>query len=165
MTKLRNQIPFLISICLLSACASPDVPQGIPDFSMVMPDTTQVFHSKDIPFGKISMIVWFDPACGECQEETKQILANIQKLSNTEIYLVTHFPYKEMMPFYRHFKLDKFKNVTVGIDRNATLPKAFQIRTTPFTLIYNQDKILIAVIKGKASADQLNDIIGKNTSI
>lgn len=152
---------FFLSACLLGACASPDVPQGIPDFSMVMPATNQVFHSKDIPAGKPSIIIWFDPNCRDCQEEAEYILAEMEKFRNFNIYMVTRHPHDELMVFYDHLRLDTCKNMKVGIDTAAVIPREFQIRSTPITLIYSEDKILRAVFRGKPKPAQLAEVINK----
>lgn len=146
---------------LLGACSSPEGPRSIPEFSMMLPDTTQVFHSKDIPYGKSAMIIWFDPNCRDCQIETEQMLAQFEKFRNVNIYLVTKEPYDELMVFYKHLRLDTCKNVTVGIDRNAAIARIYGIRGTPTTWVYNKDKILTGLFSGKAEPEDLIKIVNK----
>lgn len=147
---------------IILSCKEPEYPQTIPEFSMRLADTTKVFHSREIPFGKPTIILWFDPACRDCQEETEYILANMQRFSQTDIYMVTKHPYNELMIFYNYLRLDTCKNIRVGIDESSSIPKAFKIRSTPITLVYSRDKMLIAVFTGKPKPEKLLSVIEKN---
>jgi len=144
---------------LLGACKGPDIPPGIPEFSMVMPDTTQVFHSKDIPYGRNTMIIYFDPACRDCQEETEFILANMQKFAHADIYMVTRHTHKDLMVFYNHLRLDTCKNLKIGIDKTGSIPSVYKENVTPLTMIYNKEKMLTAFFRGKAKPESLTKAI------
>lgn len=145
------------TVLFLLGCKSK-VPVSIPEFSMVLPDTTQTFHSKDIPNGKPVVLIQFDPNCRDCQIETENILANMGKYRNINFYLVTRHPYKEMMIFRDHLQLDTCKNLKIGIDASGSIATAYQYRSTPLTLIYNADKELTAVIRGRGEPKQMDSL-------
>ncbi|WP_316791476.1 hypothetical protein [Pedobacter frigoris] len=141
------------------SCQNGEMPQSIPEFSIKLPDTTKVFHSKDIPYGKTIVLIQFDPACRECQEETEYILANMQNFAHTNIYMVTRHSYDELMVFYNHLKLDTCRNIIVGIEDAGILARKYNTRGTPLTLVYNKDKYLIGQFVGKPEMSDLKKII------
>ncbi|WP_295122578.1 hypothetical protein [uncultured Chitinophaga sp.] len=152
----------LVSYILLSAilgCKNPEYPLTIPNFSMTLPGSNNVFHSKDIPFGKTSVIIWFDPACRDCQEETEYILANMDKFAAVDFYLVTKYSYQDMMVFHDHLRLDTCRNITIGIDTTRAIPKHFKIRSTPLTVVLNNDKIVREVFSGKPDMQKFTTIV------
>lgn len=153
----RFLIPVMIAFAFLG-CKEEDVPTSIPEFSMVLPDTSQVFHSKDIPKGKPVVLIQFDPDCRDCQLETEHILANMDRYRKINFYLITRQPYHKMMVFHNHLRLDTCKNLKIGIDKNGVIPIAYKYRSTPLTLIYNTDKKLTSVLRGRAKAEQMDSL-------
>lgn len=160
----KSLLGFAITILMsISSCEIGETPKTIPDFSMTLPDSTKVFHSKDIPFGKTIVVIQFDPNCRDCQLETEEILANIKSYKNTNFYLVTRHPYDDMMVFYDHLRLNTYSNIKIGIDKTGAIPQAYNVRSIPFTLIYNKDKKLKAIISGKPKQADLLEVINKKT--
>jgi hypothetical protein len=158
-TKTLLRAHFYIFTLLLGACSSPEGPRSIPEFSMVLTDTTKIFHSKDIPYGKPAMIIWFDPNCRDCQEETENLLANMREFQHANIYLVTKHSREELMVFYNHLKLDTCRNMKVGIDTSASIARQYRRRGTPLTLVYNKDQYLVGEFVGKPSMADLKKVI------
>lgn len=154
---------FIALLLIIIGCDTTEGPRSIPEFSMVLTDTTKVFSAIDIPEDKPSMILWFDPNCRDCQEETEEILADMENFKNVNIYLITKHPYSELIVFYNHLRLDTCNNITVGIDTAATVAKAFNFRATPLTLVYNTQRILTGVFTGKVTSRQLLKIINKKS--
>ena len=66
---------------VIDSCMYTDERQTIPSFSMLLPDSTTVFRSDDIPTGKKSVLIHFDPTCTDCQEEVEYILAQMQDMN------------------------------------------------------------------------------------
>ncbi|MRG44851.1 redoxin domain-containing protein [Chitinophaga sp. SYP-B3965] len=149
----------MLILLLISGCQVGETPQTIPEFSMRLADSTKVFYSNDIPMGKTIVLIQFDPACRDCQIETEEILANISSFKNTNFYLITRHPYDEMMVFHDHLKLNTYSNIKIGIDTASVIPKQFKIRSTPLTLIFDENKILRAIFSGKADLKDLTKSI------
>jgi hypothetical protein len=153
------RISFTYLILTLLGCKQLEYPKTMPEFSMRLPDTTKTFYSKDIPYGKTSVLIWFDPACRDCQEETEYILASMEKFREANFYLVTRHSYDDMMVFYEHLRLDTCKNLLVGIDTSRTIPRYFNARSTPLTVILNKDKMVSAIFSGKPDMEKFTVII------
>lgn len=153
----------IVSLILLFSTCNQKIPLTLPEFSMRLADSTQIFHSKNIPFGKTSVVIWFDPACRECQLETEFILANMDKFKELNFYLVTRNTYDEMMVFHDHLKLESYNNIKIGIDSTLTIPQHFNVRTTPLTVVLNEEKIVTAVFSGKPNNEKfINIVLKKN---
>ncbi|MGX5816762.1 TlpA family protein disulfide reductase [Chitinophaga lutea] len=148
-------LPVLMLCALATGCMNTPEVKSIPEFSMLLPDSATHFNSKDIPFGRTTVLIQFDPACRDCQEETEYILANMEKFRHVNFYLVTGNTYEEMMVFHDHLKLDTCANIKIGIDTASVIPRQFKFRGTPLTLVFNKDKMLTAVFEGKTDFKQL----------
>lgn len=155
----ESLVSAILMLLFMTSCQVGETPQTIPEFSMRLPDSTKVFYSKDIPIGKTIVLIQFDPSCRDCQIETEEILANIDKFKNTNFYLITRRPYDEMMVFHDHLKLNIYNNIKIGIDTASVIPKQFKIRSTPLTLVFDENKVLRAVFSGKANLTDLTKSI------
>lgn len=149
----------VLPLLFMIGCGQFDGPRGVPEFSMVLTDTTKTFNSKDIPEGKPIMIVWFDPNCKDCQKETEHLLADMNSYSDVKIYMVTSHSHKELMVFYKHLRLDTCRNILVGIDTAITIPKQYRINEIPITLVYDAKKKFKAGFTGVPDFEKLKETI------
>lgn len=151
-----------IVIPILFSCSSDkrvDIYKEIrtlPVFDMLLVDSTTMFSTKSIPKGHPSLLVYFDPYCEHCQEETKMVIAKMDSLKNVRIYFVSDRPLFEIKQFYQHFKLQTYQNITVGRDTSYAFIRLFKPGTTPYTAIYDNDHQLIGLSKGQTN---ISDII------
>jgi hypothetical protein len=122
-------------------------------------DSVTQLNSNQIPLGHPVVIMYFDPGCVHCQDETKSIVANIDSLKNVQIYLLTPMPYKELMGFYNTFHLSRYKNITVGIETEHTFYEAFKPTGIPYLAIYNSQKKLIKIYKGGAEINAIFEAV------
>lgn len=158
----RMKLIVCIVIPVLFSCSSDkqvDIYKEIrtlPVFDMQLMDSTTIFSTKSIPKGHPSLLVYFDPYCEHCQEETKMVIAKIDSLKNTRIYFVSDRPLFEIKQFYQYFKLQTYRNITVGRDTSYAFIRLFKPGTTPYTAIYDKEHQLIGLAKGQTN---ISDII------
>ena len=128
---------------------------NLPDFKMLLMDSSTIFHKKDIPDGKPIIIIYFRPNCPFCQRETKTILANIKDLKKVQIYFLAGAPFEKIKEFYTTFHLNQYENIKVGKDYEYSFKSAFRPTNIPYTVIYNAQKQLIKLYSGEIGIDNL----------
>ena len=132
----------------------------IPEFDLMLPDST-VFSTGDIPLGKKKVIIYYDGQCEECHEEVKDIISHMDKLKETNFYLVTIEPLSEIVRFKNHLSLNDFSNIIVAKDTARFLPHFLETRTTPSMILVNRNNIMMGRMSGKAPADTLLKYLNK----
>lgn len=128
---------------------------GFPPISLLLPDGVSYFTKKDLPANKSVMLMLFNPSCSHCQEETKQITANISKFSNIHIVMCTPMPLDSMLAFRAKYKLANFKNITVTQDNKVMMPTYFMINNLPYMAFYNRKKELIGTHEGSMGIEKM----------
>ena len=116
----------------------------IPDFIILQTDSTW-FTKEQLPKYPYTAIVYFAPDCGHCQITAKDLVASMDSLKNVFFVFVAYRPLDEIKAFYNYYGLDKFSNVRVGRDPKYFVPAFFQVRSTPFVAVYNQNGALVRV--------------------
>ena len=127
----------------------------LPSFNLLLPDSSTWLNTATIPAGKPLIFIGFSPTCTHCQKETRDIINHIDQLKGTQIYFVTAYPFKEMKMYYRHFKLAKYPNITMGADtKNYFLPY-FKAQMIPYIAIYDSKKRLKQAVMGESDINAL----------
>ena len=121
----------------------------LPSFKILSVDSTCCFSSDNFQMGQPTVLLYFDPDCEHCQQETRSILANMDKLKGARICLVTNGEASELKKFSEVFRLDSVKNVLIGKDYNYSFYRAFLPPTVPYMAIYNGRKDLVKVYSGE----------------
>jgi hypothetical protein len=120
----------------------------VPDFRILLPDSTTWFAKKDLPRKKATLIMVFSPDCDHCKHETEQIIAHIEEFKQIGIVMATTLPFGRMKEFYEHYDLQRFRNIKVGRDVNYLLPVFYNMRNMPFLAFYDKKGNLIDVAEG-----------------
>lgn len=161
------RIPALIICIVLFTCCHRKDPlpktglEGkiLPAVNVLSSDSTTYFNTSNIPAGQPIVLLLFDPYCPYCREETKSIITNIKSMQDVRFYLITSSSFSDMKAFYKNFELNKYKNITVGVDTGFSFIKYFKISGVPFTAIYTRKKTLKQTFSGNVEAKVINDII------
>lgn len=155
----------IITVSALAGCFGKDpVKSGkegkpMPEFSMLLTDSTTWVRSTDIPKGSPTVLFYFSPHCPYCKSQTKDIVENIDKLKNIHFYLISDFSFSLLNDFKRKFHLERYPNITVGRDTTDNLPNYFEISGVPYLAIYKKDKTLIQSFAGKTYISQIKKAI------
>ncbi|SFE44832.1 Thiol-disulfide isomerase or thioredoxin [Chitinophaga sp. CF118] len=163
---MRITILTLCIIGFLAGCTRTKLPKTglegkpMPSFSLLSSDSVTYLNTNNIPAGKPIVFLLFDPYCPYCRAETESIIKNMKSLQDVRFYFLTSSPYNDMMSYYKNFQLQKYENVTVGIDTGFYLIKYFKIAGVPFTAIYTDEKKLKQTFVGKIEAEVIKDITG-----
>lgn len=134
----------------------------LPSFDVLLMDSTTHLNTADIPTGEPVIVIGFSPWCRHCQDETRDIIKNMQKFKSARIYYVTAYPFDQMKLFYTAFKLDKYPNIVMGKDIKDYFLPYFKANGVPYTAIFDSKKRLKQVITGEARADTLARLVAEN---
>jgi hypothetical protein len=159
----RNNLSPLVSLVVLLsqiiACNIPYKNSDIPQFNLLLEDSVTIFHSSDIPRGKKIILFYFDPDCEHCQNLTKSILTNYSSFSKAKIYLITRSPINKIISFDKYFQLSKYDNIILGKDYQYLYFENSHVSETPTLSIYNEEKKVIAILRGEAEMENLEALL------
>jgi thiol-disulfide isomerase/thioredoxin len=127
----------------------------LPSFTLQLPDSTSYFNTALIPSGKPTVVLLFSPDCPYCRAETSDIIHHITQLTDIQFYLVTPSSFSEMKQFYSHFKIDQYKNITVGRDTANSFLSYCKATVIPYAAIYSKNKVLKEVLIGKSDVEEI----------
>lgn len=159
-----KQISVLLIIACLAGCfgASPEKTglegKPLPAFNIVLTDSITGFNTNSIPAGKPVAIFYFTPFCPHCRAQTEEIVDDIKKLKDIQFYFVTAAPYAPVKEYYKQFQLEKYPNITMGIDTARFISEYFKPAGVPFMAIYGKDKTLNKTFLGKIYSNQLKKV-------
>ncbi|MCC6289297.1 MAG: redoxin domain-containing protein [Chitinophagaceae bacterium] len=131
----------------------------LPQFSVLLPDSTTWYTKKDLLKNKKTLVMVFSPDCEHCQHETEMIKANIAKFKRTQILMVTPIGFDKTKKFYDKYDLKSYKNITVGYDSKFFFTSYFKLKMFPFIAIYNKKYELLKTFEGTAKMDDLLEYI------
>jgi peroxiredoxin len=110
----------------------------IPAFKVIMPDSTW-FTNTDLPKGKPVIITYFNPECGHCQLEAKEIADHKDKFKDAFMLFVSFQQLPDIKAFAEQFHLDTLSNFRFARDPVYFLPAFFRVEFTPYNALYGKD--------------------------
>lgn len=118
----------------------------IPTFSLLTPDNTwfSKIHLKD---EVATLILYFSPDCGHCKIETQELLGKMNELKKLQIVMVTSRPFQDMVDFSNYFKISRFPTIKIGSDPAMLITSFYDVKSTPFSALYDKKGRLIKVYK------------------
>jgi thiol-disulfide isomerase/thioredoxin len=154
----------LVLMIGLSGCFAKDrtntgewIGTDMPSFSLLLTDSTTWISSQKIPAGKPVIFFYFATYCPYCRAQLEEIIADMNKFKDTRIYMVTNSPFSEVKDYCKEFKLDKYPNITMGLDYKNFFIDTFKIKGVPFMAVYNDKKKLSQTFSGKIPNKELLD--------
>ena len=163
---MKRSLPLIIFLCMaapvFSQADSTKAPYqrftGFPPVKLLLPDSTTYFTKNDLPKKSPVMLMVFNPACHHCQHETEDIIRNIDQFKDIQIVMATSMPFDSMMAFRKNYKLDQYKNITMGQDVNYFLFTYYMISNLPFLAFYDKKKEFISKFDGGLPIDRVLEI-------
>jgi thiol-disulfide isomerase/thioredoxin len=129
----------------------------LPLFALRLLDSSILSISK-LPKTKATILIYFNTTCDHCQEEVKQIVANKEVFEGAQII----FASVESLELLREFK-NKYNlngdNFYLGKDIKYFMPAHYQIKFTPFVVVYNKNQMLEKVYEGGAKWQTLEKLL------
>lgn len=110
----------------------------IPQFTVYKAPDSSAFTREDLKKRTSTVFFIFSPDCEHCQYETEALTKNIKKFKNTQIVMITHFPYDEMMPFYKTYNIANYPQITMARDTRYFFPTFFKVENFPSIFVYDK---------------------------
>jgi thiol-disulfide isomerase/thioredoxin len=151
---------FFIIVCLTGCFGAEPQKTGkegkpLPEFSILLTDSTTWLHSRDIPANKPFALFIFSPYCPYCKVQTKKIIEDRDLLGDIHFYFISHFPLSAVKTYVKEFQLDKLPNITVGLDSANFVNDYLEAPGFPFMAFYGKGKKLNKAFLGKTYSSQL----------
>lgn len=161
----------IISLAVFASCKEQKpVKTGwegnpIPAFNMVLMDSTTNFNTQSIPTGEPIVFFYMSPNCPYCRAQTEEIVSEIRSLKNTRLYIVSNWPFGSLKEYYKHYNLNNYPNITVGMDKASFFANYYKVTGVPYMIIFNKEKKLQQVVVGKTSTSAIKEIIFNHSSV
>ena len=137
--------------------------QTIPAFKFYKVKSGISFTNADIPKGKKTALILFDPNCSHCQSEAGQLAKNYSKIKDVNIYFVSMNDPALMANFLETFakELVGKPNIEVLYDKNQDFIQKIHVpKQFPANYVYGADQQLQTYWDGDK---KINDIIAAYT--
>jgi thioredoxin-related protein len=137
----------------------PGIDKEMPAFDIQLLDTTKRINTASIPTGQPVVLFFFGPDCPYCQNMTREITKRMSELKDVKFYLVSAADFKEIHMYDTLFKLDQFKNVTIGKDVKGIFFTYYKAPGFPYLAVYDKKKEFREIIIGGVSVDSLKKVL------
>jgi len=151
----------ITTLCILSGCYGKEPAKTgmegklMPEFNIILMDSSKNLDTKNISSGKPTVLLYIGPYCPHSKAQIDNIIQDIDRLQNIQFYIFTSWPYQDMKKFYSEYKLEKYKNITAGIDKYYFFSNYFNTPGVPYMAIYNKEKKLNEIIIGVANSKRI----------
>jgi thiol-disulfide isomerase/thioredoxin len=116
----------------------------------------RMITNADLPKGKNTILMFFNPGCGHCEEQTDSMLHHMEVFKNTQIILVAgHLLGPMLNGFAQKYNLRDYPQIWMGMDYDHLVEKAFLYYALPQLCVYNKDQKLVKMFSGGAPIDSL----------
>lgn len=133
-------------------------PVVIPPFKILLTDSTS-FSKKDLPKKKYIVITYFNPECGHCQDEAKELSKNMSKFKKAFFVMAASKELDLIKEFSESFGLNKFPNLRIGKDTQYFIPVFYAVRSTPFTAVYDKKGKFIKAFENGYSIEEMEKLL------
>lgn len=117
------------------------------------------FTNKDLKKNRVHLFVYFNPLCHLCQEETGDMLGNLQDMKEVEIVMVSPADISEIRKFADHFNLKNIPQILVLADPDDRFYIEFGAIGYPNMYVYGMDDELIAYFDSKIDFREVTKVI------
>jgi thioredoxin-related protein len=127
----------------------------IPEFTVYKAPDSTVFTKEDLKKKEATLLMIFSPECGHCQNETRELIKNIDHFKKVQILMVTWLPYSEMMAFYHEFKIAEYPQITMAWDKKDFFLPYYHVQMYPQLVVYDKKG---KYVKSFSGAINLEDV-------
>jgi protein-disulfide isomerase len=110
---------------------------------------------KSLSPEKSTLFLFFDPDCGNCEEEFLQIKAKRDSFLNCQMFFVSTLPKDAILSFLQKIDFRATENMCFLCDTREELSIAMNIRSMPSAVIYNKNRKLIKHYSGQVKTETL----------
>jgi len=114
-----------------------------------------IFTNKNLKQNVSVVFLYFNSECDFCQAETEEIISNIKKLEDIQVFFVSNEPIKQIIEFQQKYKLDDYNNVMFLCDYENKFSELFGVKTIPTSFIYSKEGVLLYKNDGPVKIEYL----------
>lgn len=115
--------------------------QLLPEFNILLIDSNYM-NTKNIKSGKPTVFFIFSTYCPYCKSQLLSILDDTSALRNAHIYMISKEPMPELIQYYQAAHLEKYPNISMGVDTAGFLGDYMNIKGIPYLALYDSEKKL-----------------------
>lgn len=132
----------------------------LPAFNILLLDSVTIFNTYNIPEGKPTLIMFFDPECKHCMWETRKLLEGMDSLQNIRFCMITSVhDFQNIRNFYNDHHLADYKNIeVVGRDYEYFFVTYYGVKFVPDMVLYDAHKKLLKFFEGHTSVSELYNL-------
>ena len=97
----------------------------------------------------------FSPDCEHCQEETKELIANIDLFKKVQIIMTSPLEYAYIKKFYDDYKIADYPIITMGRDPSYFLGTFYRIRSFPSIFVYDKKGNFVEAFNGSTPVEKI----------
>jgi thioredoxin-related protein len=129
----------------------------LPAFNILLPDSSTIFNTYNIPKGRPVVLMLFDPDCSHCKKLTQAITTGIDSLKGMRFYLVTaNHSMQAIKKYSEDFQLSKYGNIeAIGRDYEFFFTSFYGVRSVPAIAIYDSKKKIVKLIDAHVTIEEL----------
>ncbi len=127
----------------------------VPSFKLINVADSTYFTKDDLPKKRSTVIMVFSPECEHCQEETKQIKANIKLFKKANIIMASPLPYEQITAFYNEYNIAQYPNIRMGRDPSYYFGTFYKIRSFPAIYVYDKKGNFKQAFSGSVSINEI----------
>jgi len=151
---MKKLILTLILIAFAINIKAQDI-KTLPTFQVLKTDGTY-FTQDNLKKDSRIMVIYFGSDCSHCKLYTKELLKHMDVLSKVQILMITWAQLKEIQDFYNEMGLAKYPNFIVTTEgHSAKLYRFYDVKTTPYTAVYDQKHFLVKTFDKSPVIDSL----------
>lgn len=126
----------------------------IPNFSY-MNVMGATFGKANLKPNTKTIFLYFNTECEFCQEEAKQIKANLEKFKTIQLIFISIEKVATIKNFATNNKLNNYDNIHFLSDKQVDFSKSFDVVSLPTLILYDEKQQLIEKIKGEMKVETL----------
>lgn len=127
----------------------------VPPFKLTKVSDSTYFTKDDLNKKKATIIMVFSPDCEHCQEETREITANIHLFKKAQIVMASPLEHQILRKFYDEYKIADYPAITMGRDPSYFLGTFYKVRAFPAIFIYNKKGKLVNWFTGATALSKI----------
>jgi thiol-disulfide isomerase/thioredoxin len=150
-------IVLLFPVCFLRAqdsVAQYDKSPLLPPFQFYSLDG-KTFTPQNIPAGKFVELIFFNPECDFCEDETDSIKAHIDQLQNVEFVMISYRDSSKLSKFVTEYRLSQYSNIHVVWDKDHQYSRFYTFHYTPSIHLFSPRHLLLTFIDGTMTIQTL----------
>ena len=138
--------------CSMPARQKENTPQNnLPPMQLSLTDSTKV-NARNLT-GKKIMFILFQPDCGHCQNEARQIAQRRAAFASYTLYFIAEASHEALVKFAHDYKLSGFSNIHFASTPEGSIGAYYGPIDAPSIYIYSSEGTLLNHFNGEMEID------------